>query len=125
MAELKPGGLAMVIGGSPDLYGFVLRTEKLVMPGEQFTGPDGIVSRNDIVRPKWLCIDDRITVRLKDGTETDELLQTTIILFGLVACFIAWIAILEETGDFLKGCIYFVGTAAASSLFTIGWFIHG
>jgi hypothetical protein len=71
MAELKAGGLAMVIGGSPDLYGFVLKTEKLVMPGEQFTGPDGIVSRNDIIRAKWLCTDERITVRLKDGTETD------------------------------------------------------
>lgn len=54
-----------------------------------------------------------------------EALQATIILFGLLGCFIGWFSLIEEMLDPLKASLYFVGIAAASSLFTIGWIIHG
>lgn len=47
------------------------------------------------------------------------------ILFGILAMFIAWVATMEEFRDFMKGSLYFVGTAASGALFAIGWFIHG
>ncbi|WP_432339973.1 hypothetical protein [Yersinia enterocolitica] len=71
MKELRAGGIALVIAGSPTLLGFTVTTERLIQPGELFRGSDGILSKNDIVRPKWLCTNPAITVKLADGTNTD------------------------------------------------------
>lgn len=70
MSELKAGGIAMVVGGNPELFGMVIRTERLVMPGEAATGPDGRSALN-VVRPKWMCTDARIITPLADGSLLD------------------------------------------------------
>lgn len=70
MSELKAGGLAMVVGGNPELFGMEVRTVRLVMPGEVANGPDGRKARN-VVRPKWMCTDSRIITPLADGSSLD------------------------------------------------------
>lgn len=54
-----------------------------------------------------------------------EAIKAVVVLFGILAMFIAWVATMEEFQDFMKGSLYFVGTAASGALFAIGWFIHG
>lgn len=71
MSELRAGGLALVIGGDPSLIGYTVTTELLVMPGQTFSRPDGGLARNDVIRPKWLCTDERITVQLADKSHSD------------------------------------------------------
>lgn len=71
MSGLRAGGLALVVGGGHSVLGCSVTTERLIMPGEEFTGPDGIYAANDVIRPKWLCTHPDLTVTLKNGVQTN------------------------------------------------------
>ncbi len=71
MSGLRAGGLALIVSGPVALRGCSVITERLIMPGEEFTTPEKYRASNDVVRPKWLCTHPLLTVELKDGRETD------------------------------------------------------
>lgn len=49
-----------------------------------------------------------------------ESIKVVIVIFGIIASSISWIACIEEISDFNKGTLYFAGITAASALLTYG-----
>lgn len=67
MAELKPGGLAILIGGDPEAIGTVVATVKFVPAGVIETLP-GNRKINNGGSGRWLIHSDKICVTLADGS---------------------------------------------------------
>lgn len=74
MAELKPGGLALVIAGPQS--GACVTTEFYVRPGQNFNLPDGRKSYNGDTVHAWFC-----TGRVKPRVQTKHKNLTGFALF--------------------------------------------
>lgn len=71
MAELRAGGLAIIIGGDPEASGTVVTTVKFVPAGVTESLP-GNKKINNGGSGRWLIHSDKICVRLKDGSILDD-----------------------------------------------------
>ena len=71
MRELRSGGLALIIAGSPETIGLVVVTEKMVNPGEIVITPCGKRFSNGGSQ-RWLIHSEEICVKLSDGTVIDD-----------------------------------------------------
>lgn len=71
MAELRAGGLALIIGGSPETIGLVVVTERLVNPGGIVITPCGKRFSNG-GSLRWLIHSTELCVKLSDGTVIDD-----------------------------------------------------
>lgn len=74
MAELKPGGLAIVIAGPQS--GACVSTEVYVNPGQEFDLPDGRKAYNGTALHAWFC-----TGRVKPKVQTKHKNLTGFALF--------------------------------------------
>ncbi len=71
MANLRAGGMAIIVGGNPETYGIVVTTEKLVPHGDLIVLPNGkrFVNSGSL---RWLVHCDRLVITLSSGTVIDD-----------------------------------------------------
>ncbi|KGA24920.1 hypothetical protein AO825_08335 [Pectobacterium brasiliense] len=71
MAELRAGGLAIIVGGNPETLGVVVTTEKIVHHGERISLPDGRRFYN-AGSTRWLVHCDRLVTMLSSGSTLND-----------------------------------------------------
>ncbi|CAI0819135.1 hypothetical protein [Serratia entomophila] len=71
MAELRAGGLAIIIGGNPESIGTVVVVVKFVPAGVSESLPNGKKINNG-GSGRWLINSDKICVQLADGSIMDD-----------------------------------------------------
>lgn len=71
MAELRAGGLAIIVGGNPETFGIVVTTEALIPNGGVIALPNGKGLRNG-GSTRWLVHSDRLCLELSNGTIIDD-----------------------------------------------------
>lgn len=71
MAELRAGGLAIIVGGNPETFGVVVTTERLVPHGDRISLPNGRRFSNG-GSTRWLVHCDRLVITLSNGSTLDD-----------------------------------------------------
>lgn len=70
MSELRAGGLAIIIGGSPETMGIVVTTIEFVPAGKTIRAEGKLLKNGGSNR--WLIHSEEICVTLTDGTTQND-----------------------------------------------------